>query len=516
MSTNITLNGTTYNIPAVGESNWGLEVSNYLIAAASGFLQKAGGAFTLTAEVDFGATYGVKSAYLKSRAANPGTAGVVRLGNDEGITWRNAANNADLTFKVNSSNVLEFGGNPLLTLALGNADETLKMNAGGTAYEWGKLTDDNIDDAAAIVYSKLDLADSIVDADIDSAAAIAYSKLDLTGSIKNADIASDADIALSKLQALTPNYLLFSDNNGAVSTASDSISATDFSSVWSKISDLDSNAQDQLDGKINIDFANVTGTLPLANGGTGETTATAAFDALGPGSTKGDLVAHDGTNHVALTAGSDGQVLSADSNETSGLKWISALANPMTTEGDIIIGGTSGAATRLALGTDNQILRKSGSTLAWVDGLATATDPGLVQTFDNANGDKNLASGTYTPTPSYTNVSGGTVNPFNYARVGNIVTVSGSITGLTVTTGGSDINIEFDLPFPPTNNFSGTPDASGHGTCVFSRSTGTINQDSGRVVGSTGTKNAAAVVESTKYGNGNDGIVFNFTFMYKI
>lgn len=120
MSTNVTFNGTTYSVPAEGDSNWGTNVSNYLIAIASGCLQKSGGTFTLTAEVDFGATYGIKSLYYKSRATNPASAGQIRLGNDEFIKWRNAANSADLGLKVNTSNALEFNG-----IALGNSIATI-------------------------------------------------------------------------------------------------------------------------------------------------------------------------------------------------------------------------------------------------------------------------------------------------------------------------------------------------------------------------------------------------------
>ncbi len=57
-------------------------------------------------------------------------------------------------------------------------DEDL-MRYDTTGSEWinGKLVDANVDAAAAIAYSKLDLADSIVNTDINSAAAIATSKL---------------------------------------------------------------------------------------------------------------------------------------------------------------------------------------------------------------------------------------------------------------------------------------------------------------------------------------------------
>jgi hypothetical protein len=65
----------------------------------------------------------------------------------------------------------------------------------------------------------------------------------------------------------------------------------------------------------------VTGALPIANGGTGQTAQTAAFNALSPGTTKGDVIVHNGTNNVRVGVGSDGQSLVADSAQTTGVKW---------------------------------------------------------------------------------------------------------------------------------------------------------------------------------------------------
>lgn len=44
--------------------------------------------------------------------------------------------------------------------------------------------------------------------------------------------------------------------------------------------------------------ADVTGDLPITEGGTGQSTATAAFDALSPTSTQGAIITNDGTNNV--------------------------------------------------------------------------------------------------------------------------------------------------------------------------------------------------------------------------
>lgn len=54
----------------------------------------------------------------------------------------------------------------------------------------------------------------------------------------------------------------------------------------------------------------IEGTLGVANGGTGATTAAAAFAALAPaGATKGDMMYYDGTKWTALAKGTAGQVL---------------------------------------------------------------------------------------------------------------------------------------------------------------------------------------------------------------
>jgi len=73
-------------------------------------------------------------------------------------------------------------------------------------------------------------------------------------------------------------------------------------------------------GKIGL-ATHVDGTLPIANGGTGQTTAGAAFNAL----------------------------------------------SPITTTGDLIVGNGSNSATRLAIGTNGYVLTSNGTTATWSD-----------------------------------------------------------------------------------------------------------------------------------------------------
>ena len=71
-----------------------------------------------------------------------------------------------------------------------------------------------------------------------------------------------------------------------------------------------------------VNDANWSGTdLAITNGGTGQSTQTAAFDALAPTTTKGDLIVHDGTDNIRVAVGSNGMVPFADSGATSGIEW---------------------------------------------------------------------------------------------------------------------------------------------------------------------------------------------------
>lgn len=88
----------------------------------------------------------------------------------------------------------------------------------------------------------------------------------------------------------------------------------------------------------------VTGTLPIANGGTGQTTAQAAIDALVPSqaSANGKYLASDGTNVswesvVALPdqSGNNGKYLSTDGTDAS---WVTLSVDTTSIEINAIMG----------------------------------------------------------------------------------------------------------------------------------------------------------------------------------
>lgn len=124
-----------------------------------------------------------------------------------------------------------------------------------------------------------------------------------------------------------------------------------------------------VDGGQTFTVANWQATpIGIAYGGTGQATTVLGFNALSPLTTKGDVLGHDGTNNVRLGVGTNGYVLSANSAEVTGLKWIAMSAgSPLTTKGDIFVYST--VDDRLPVGTDTYILSADSTTatgLKWI------------------------------------------------------------------------------------------------------------------------------------------------------
>ena len=89
--------------------------------------------------------------------------------------------------------------------------------------------------------------------------------------------------------------------------------------------------------------ANVTGTVAILNGGTGQTTAGAAFNALSPITTTGDLILGNGTNSATrLAIGANGYLLSSNGTTAS---WQPAPAGGVTTFSAGTTGLTPNTAT---------------------------------------------------------------------------------------------------------------------------------------------------------------------------
>lgn len=85
--------------------------------------------------------------------------------------------------------------------------------------------------------------------------------------------------------------------------------------------------------------------------------------------TKGDIYAATAAATPArLGVGANNTVLTADSAEATGLKWVTpvvGMTNPMTTTGDTIYSSSGSTPARLAIGSTGQVLTVAGGVPSW-------------------------------------------------------------------------------------------------------------------------------------------------------
>ena len=126
--------------------------------------------------------------------------------------------------------------------------------------------------------------------------------------------------------------------------------------------------------------AGLSATLAIASGGTGQTTASAAFNALSPVTTTGDLILGTGVNTASrLAIGSNGYLLTSDGTTAS---WAAAPAGGVTSVAQTFTGGivsvagspitTSGTLALTVAGT-------SGGIPYFSSGTTWATSAALTQ-----------------------------------------------------------------------------------------------------------------------------------------
>lgn len=112
---------------------------------------------------------------------------------------------------------------------------------------------------------------------------------------------------------------------------------------------------------------NVSGVVAIVNGGTGQTTANAAYGALSPMTTTGDIE-YESAPGVAsrLPIGLTNQLLSVSAGGIPHWSTFTALTNPMTSTGDLIYSSDNlGTPTRLPIGTAGQVLEVVAGIPTW-------------------------------------------------------------------------------------------------------------------------------------------------------
>lgn len=136
-------------------------------------------------------------------------------------------------------------------------------------------------------------------------------------------------------------------------------------------------------GAVNLaQSAAITGALPIGNGGTGQITKAAAFDALSPMTTGGDLIygGASGTG-TRLANGTAGYLLQSNGT-TLAPTWVAApTTSPLTTKGDLY--GYTSTNARVPIGTDGYVLTADAAS---TPGLKWAAPLGATATVDVFSG----------------------------------------------------------------------------------------------------------------------------------
>mgnify|MGYP006266276285 CR=1 FL=1 len=295
------------------------------------------------------------------------------------------------------------------------------------------------------------------------------------GTIVDADVSATAAIANSKISGLgTAATKNVGTTTGTVAAGddarlSDTRTPTDGSVTTAKIVDSAVTSAKIADGTIvnadisataAIDKTKISGTAITA-GDTGTVTNSMLAGSIAASKVTGTAITAADTGTVTSTMIADGTIVNADisasaaiaQSKISGLGTMASEAKTITTRGDLIVGGSSAALTRLALGAAGTAPRSDGTDLL-------SKYASRAYTFDTGT---QLANST-TQTSL---LSGGALTlPANLISQGDILRVRGGGKWLNTSTVGSTLTLALKLG-TLTTTFGITPSRASNANPVL-------------------------------------------------
>ena len=267
----------------------------------------------------------------------------------------------------------------------------------------------------------------------------------------------------------------------------------------------------------------VTGTLPIGNGGTGQTTASTAFNALSPVTTTGDLIIGNGTNSAArLAIGANGYVLTSNGTtatwaaSTGGVTSFSAGTTGLTpntaTTGAVTLSGTlavanGGTGVTASTGASSVALRDSNANLtvnSLFEGFTIVAAAGTTTTLTAASAPTYVVTGSGGQTfqlPDATTLPAGAIFSFNNNQSsGTVIVKNNSGTTLVTLQSGGFVDVTLLVNSPAAGSWDTHNQAPANASWstntlswAGSYTSGTWNGTAiGAIYGGTGVANNAA------------------------
>jgi hypothetical protein len=152
--------------------------------------------------------------------------------------------------------------------------------------------------------------------------------------------------------------------------------------------------------------ANVTGTVAIANGGTGQTTAGTAFNALSPVASNGDLIIGNGSNSATrLAIGANGYLLTSDGTTAS---WAAAAGVTSFSAGTTGLTPSTGTTGAVTLAGTLAIANGGTNSTATATAGGSAYGTGTAFAFTAAGTAGQVLTSAGASAPTWSGISGGT------------------------------------------------------------------------------------------------------------